>query len=575
MVSIPRYNAPRVDLAPLQGGFLQVTPRDTVTPIANAIGGAAQAIGQDVFREQERLKAEQKRAKEEALDQRFREATLAISEQDSALLTGARQRQGEEWLKPLPDGTTYEQGLGEQRQAFLDKTISDLPDEIKDRVKLFAGQSKIHIDSQLSDHTARQFEARDKVLARSSVEALERFALANPNDMDGMGTRLAIAQDSLRAAMRGMPKEVVDQSIAELTGDTYAARVNGLLAAGKPEAALQVLNDNSKALQASKQYLRLRDKATEASEAEKELAVFQEIRDSGKPLTEQMKAAEVKLANNPKALQSVKADLQHWATVQKAAAVARQQDLSGTIQEMYRPTLEGGKPMSMAQIKRTPAWTEASPKLRQELMDDYERLAKRGDKDDAFTKIAQYANFLAVDDDPKKLAQMSDMQIAAMKKDIGATLVMKLMEAKRSAVKGLDKLENVSLGNTDWKSVAAEAGLKTSGTMSTTQAAKLGKFKDMLQDEVRLSQRRAGKELNQEEKEEIARKLGRKVVLQDNAFWFDQEKPLFEVDAADVAKYFTQNEKDQAVNLLVKAGTAATPQNMALMVERIRKAAKK
>ena len=265
---------------------------------------------------------------------------------------------------------------------------------------------------------------------------------------------------------------------------------------------------------------------------------------------------------NPELLAAARAEV---ATRNQVDTITQQESF-GNILDHYTG-LDGSPKQSRATIMASDEWASLTGQERLNLKGQFDAIdAHNAGTVTPAQQVAQYATYQKLCDDPKKLAALSDAQIASYMGTLGPDLTMKLMGAKQQAMGNLDSLNRTTLSDIKFNDIAGEYGLKIKGNLARTDQAALGSLRDKAMAAIRQEQLVSGKEVLPDRKEQIVRGLLTDVTTKGPSDWFSHTKPMFK--ALDDA---TPAEKAAATSLLTKAKAAITPANVWTMVQAARK----
>lgn len=562
---IPRFDAPQVGNAPVEAARLNPGMAPNPGVIGQGLQNAAQGFGQIAH---------------EANVMRVTEAFNPFEADVSEIVLRATQIKGKQITDPEAYGGDQGASLTETTLANLEKAktarMEGLNPQQQQMFEAAYQRKRAEVQRMVSSHETQQLGAmfnqvytdRDTVLADTISKLGVRNGLP---DGELINANLADRVDNARrwASSQGLDPDLAAKAA---TADTYRSVISGLLVGNNAQAAQAYFSDHKMDLD-EKTRLHLEQVISQHVMANDVQTLAQEAAASGKPLDQQLAWVDEKTKGNAALQKSLSAEVEHRFQVQERTRVAAEQDATGKLWDMRFPTKPGQQAVGMPQIMRSPEWAALDGEKRNQLRAQWEGYTKRNENDPA-TRVAQFATYMRILDDPKTLMGLTDGQIASFTGTLGADYSMKLMEMKRKAAGNLEALKANSLNDIPFKDIAAEYGIRTKGSMSQEDSARLGLLRDKVLDAVRTEQDAVGKPLGPERKEEILRQHLVDVKVNQPGWWLGMgdgttEKPLFEVKDFMELKA-TDEEKTLAVSYLVQAESPINPANVQTMIDAIR-----
>lgn len=565
MMVIPRYDSPQV--APGQVDGARLNP-NAAPNLMGALGQGLQGAvaGFDAIQLQaQTIKGEEALTKLRERQQEYSQRVQGLNGKkafDPDAYDGAPGKSLHDTALGWFDGAVSEVGTGltgHAQQVFRD------------------GAARFRLD--FSGHV-RQHETRESgVVAKDTyqgVVAVEDQNIAqNGISVDGRiqfgAIDLSIARKVFAANQLsdwlGEGPEMRKARELEVKSSGYALVLEGLLQRNNIQGA-QVFFDAHRDSMDKRISSIMEDKIRQVTLSNDVQTMAQEVAATGKPLDQQLAWVDGKTKGNASLQKALSAEVEHRFTVAKHAQESAVKETTGKLWDMRYPTLPGSQAKSLAQIMKTPEWASLNGTQRNALVEDWERHGKRNENDPA-TQVAKFATFQKFLDDPKSLMGMSDAQIASYTGSLGPELAMRLMEAKRKAAGNLENLKISTLNDIGFNEIVGEYGIKAKGTLSQENLARLGLLRSKTMDAIRYEQEATGKVATPERKEEILRGLLVDVSSKRKGDIFNWDRPLFEVkDFTELAG--TDEEKQQAIWLLVQADSPTTPANVQTMLDAIR-----
>lgn len=567
-MAIPRYDSPQV--APGQIDAARLNPGS-----APNFGVVGQALQQSVD--------EFAKIQHQADALRVTDAFTPFEQDANDIVLRASQIKGRQIADPTAYGGDQGMSLTETALADLEKAktarMEGLTPQQQRMFEAAFERKKVDIQRVVSGHETQQlgvmqdqiYKDKDATLASTISTLGVRNGLP---DGETINKNLADRVDNARrwAESQGLDPEMAVQAAKS---DSYRAVVANLLVSNNAMAAQAYFSDHKMDMD-EKTRLHMGQVISEHVMANDVQTMAQEVSATGKPLDQQLAWVDQKTKGNPSLQKALSAEVEHRFTVAKHAQESAIKETTGKLWDMRYPTLPGSQAKSLAQIMKTPEWASLNGTQRNALVEDWERHGKRNENDPT-VKVAQFATYMRILDDPKSLMSLTDAQIASYTGTLGPEYAMKLMEMKRKAAGSLEALKANTLSDIPFKDIAAEYGFKTKGSMSQEDQAVLGLLRDRTLDDIRTEQDASGKPLGVERKEELLRRNLTSVKVNQPGWWagvFDgtTEKPLFQVKDFTELKA-TDDEKAKAVWLLVQAESPITPANVDTMIKAMRKQA--
>lgn len=564
---IPRFDAPQVGNAPVEAARLNPGMAPNPGVIGQGLQNAAQGFGQ---------------IQHEADVLRVTEAFTPLETDAADIVLRATQIKGKQITDPEAYGGDQGASLTETALANLDKAktsrMEGLSPSQQQKFENAYQRKRADVQRMVSSHETQQLGAmfnqvytdRDTVLADTISKLGVRNGLP---DGELINANLADRVDNARrwASSQGLDPDLAAKAA---TADTYRSVISGLLVGNNAQAAQAYFSDHKMDLD-EKTRLHLEQVISQHVMANDVQTLAQEAAASGKPLDQQLAWVDEKTKGNASLQKALSSEVEHRFTVQERAKVAARQDIEGQLWDMRFPTKPGQQAVNMQDIRKSPQWNDKrlTGEDRNALEAKWDSHSKRNENDPA-TRVAQFATYMRILDDPKTLMGLTDGQIASFTGTLGADYSMKLMEMKRKAAGNLEALKANSLNDIPFKDIAAEYGIRTKGSMSQEDSARLGLLRDKVLDAVRTEQDAVGKPLGPERKEEILRQHLVDVKVNQPGWWLGMgdgttEKPLFEVKDFMELKA-TDEEKTLAVSYLVQAESPINPANVQTMIDAIR-----
>ncbi|WP_243320427.1 hypothetical protein [Geothrix sp. SG200] len=530
-MAIQRYDSPQVGNAPLEAARLNPGMAPNPGVVGQGLQHAAEGFGQ-IIQEAGTIKGEG--------------ALTKLREKQQEYTQWVQTLNGEKAFDPeayggAPGKSLHETALG-RFDAAVTETGMGLSGHALEVYRTGAARFRLEFGGHVQQHETRESAvvAKDTYTGVSAVE--DQNITQNGLSQDGRIQFDTINQSVARkvhAAQQlsdwlGEGPDMRQARQLEAKSSAYSIVLEGLLQRNNTQGA-QVFFDAHRDSLDRRVVIVMEGKIQQAALANDVQTKADEIEARGLTLDQQDAMAREAFKGNVDGQKALQSELEHRFSVKRTAQTAAIQEVTGKLWDMRFPTLPNQRSRSMPDIMRTPEWSALNGTERNELRVQWESYSKRNESDPA-TRVAKFATFMDILDNPASLISLSDFQIASMTGTLGADYTMKLMEMKRKAAGDLETLKANTLNDIPFRDIAGEYGLKTKGALAQEDLAKLGSLRDQALDAIRYEQQATGKVLGPERKEEILRKLLVSVVTKpENAFqknfvpgdWNDRA-PLFE-----------------------------------------------
>lgn len=578
MPQLPTYDSPKIAPEVGPSGALNIQAPNLLAPV---VQGAAHAVSvyDHAVQQAEVMKAE--------------EALNKVRTAQTEYTGWVRSLKGKDVFDPKAYGGEGNASLGATAATWMDGAIADAGQGLSGRAAQVFKQGAERFKTELSAHVQQHEISETGVVAKDTYTGA--LAVEDQNiTQNGVSADGRIQGDSITQSIQR--KVFAANQLSDYLGEgpdmrkvreldarsgAHAIVLDSLLKRNNTQGA-QVYFDANRGQMDKTIVSAMEGKIQQAALANDVQTQADRIQALGLPLDQQDAEARKVFAKNPEGMHLLQSELEHRFSVQKTAQAAATQETFGKLWDMRFPTLPGQAPVSMPQIMRSQEWANLNGTQRNELRSQWENYSKRNEND-PLVKVAQAATFQRFLDDPKSLIGMSDAQIASFTGALGPEYAIRLMEMKRKAAGNLEALKANTLSDIPFRDIAAEYGLKTKGTMTQEDQARLGLLRDQALDAIRSEQNATGKPATPERKEEILRGLLVNTITKRSALnparwlgdtYVQDGKPLFEVkDFTELDA--TDQEKEKAVWFLVQAEAPITPGNVQTMITAMRKKAGK
>jgi len=274
---------------------------------------------------------------------------------------------------------------------------------------------------------------------------------------------------------------------------------------------------------------------------------------------------------------SMHAALQALAQRKQEYDVA-QDEAAGSVWDMVTGLNKDVPRRSFLAAQATPQWAKLDGAQRRKFEREYasDQRAKAAGGPSPAQQVGQYATFNAFMEHPDQLLAMKPGQISALTGVIGEDLVKRLFDEHARLVKAPDKLTEAKMDASQFKTIAAEYGVKSSGKLNETQLARLGQLRTRTMDVISVKQRQLKRELNDQEKEEVLRSEFKQIPTRTGEGFLSNMMPslgkskyAFEVGGANEIGA-SDDEKERAYNYLKANNAEPTIENMWAMIEHLR-----
>ena len=495
--SIPTYDAPQVELAPLPG----VRQSSVASPELFDTAAREQRAGAQALTQAGEGLAQvtQKLRERNDADQVFRAET---SIKDSFL------QQEQDWRAQRQG--RFAKGITQDAQKWwadnIDKTAQGLDNDNQRR--LFQQRAAAFREASLNSvagFESQQLErSHDQAWAASKNVTINAAAAAStPDAIDNARAELQ-RSNAYQAARKGWEPEVLQaQNEKDLTA--LHASVLTSLAASNPVAAKAYFDKYQNEIDASRRP-ELQKFATQASAT----AIGQQAADA--VWQQSGPKYDTDPANQDQMEAQLRDQFKSDPFAQKAAIDAlrqrtmafdkgRQEREASTESTVWKQINQGA---TLTQVQSMPEYLQLNGKTQTAMKDYMETKARQQeaqkDADLAKKNFAAYAVYSK----PDNLNRMSEDEIINLTPDLGATLTNHLLEKKRS-MEG--KVIQANMDDQDFDHVAAEAGLRPFDPKKDEgERAQLGELKYRIESEIDAAQQKVNRPLTRDEKMGIMRR---------------------------------------------------------------------
>ena len=234
MPTVPRANLPG-NTSPLAGQrFNPSTPESAFTPSQPIDVSPVAKLSQSIW-ETQKAKADQVAVMEADAKSSHFETDLLYNPD-----TGLMNRKGKNAL-----------GIPEEAMGAWQKHASEVEaglanDSQKLAYRKMALQRETDMDTAVQRHVSDQLQAYDTETTKSYIEGEQRSSLINFEDPDRVEQSIRRQQDAykLYAQRNGMPKEWLDEQLAQVSSKTHAGVINRILARGNDLQASKYYEDH-------------------------------------------------------------------------------------------------------------------------------------------------------------------------------------------------------------------------------------------------------------------------------------------------------------------------------------------
>lgn len=466
------------------------------------------------------------------------------------------------------------QGVAERSLADFDEKTAEISDGMSNQAKALykkrLGLVRTTMQGALGEHETKEGIRHTVDVAKDVADIEAKQAAANyknPDELALSRARMAKAADTLSKTL-GWDETQTKAYLQKTSNDFHVSVIAGALDAENTGYARDYLGKHEKEMDPAAVA-----KVKEALEQEDR---FQKVTTS----VDRVYAEGGTFAEKSQKLRDIFKDDEKGqkSAIQELHERKRQEDVAhdetiGVLWDM-KTGLNGQKPMGIRDIMKTKAWASLDGEERQKLSRAFESDDKRNAGEGGGAEnIAKFATYLKALDNPEALMKTSDAEIIGKYTGvIGTDLTKKLLIQKREIGNDFNKVRTARIDGTQFKDLAREYGLKVDGTLKDEDRAVLGSLRDKVLDTIAIEQKRAGKELDQDQKEKIVRGLLKKVPTRKDGWLWDstEDKPLFQVESfMDLDA--TDAEKTRALEYLVNAEAPTTPENVWTMIQAMRK----
>jgi len=449
-----------------------------------------------------------------------------------------------------------------------DEIEAGLNPRVKDRFLRLRGGKGSNIAINVRRHVAGEMQAFDASETKASAVNASSLAAANALDPKRVGLEIGkgVAAIEGYAKRNGQPQAETDAQISAFKSDTHIAVIDNLVAADQPGLARAYFQEAMKAGEiAGNQIDDVRIKLDTASVLKTGLEASEAIWKASGPkgkhdpinLADMETQARERFKNDPK---SLNATIQYLRE-RKAGVDAQRQDEHdynlGTVSKMVSDD------RTLGDIHSTKEYLELSPKQQGQVNDavlqraiahasqgyySQTREATLTTLDQTKKQAAGWAEYwrLSV---PDVLTNTSEDALNARRLELGDALVNQLLTQKRGLDKGEAVVRDATIDADQFKTLAAQAGVKVYGPMDEDEQSAAGRLKNTVETAIDAEQRRSGKPLDRASKDAIAKDiLGKKVML--NYWGPDPERVAAMVtDPTDRAKAYVPLAKMPAAHV--------------------------
>lgn len=571
MPIVPIYNAPEIQARPAPDTDLNVQAPN----LGAAVGQGLQATA-DVFQQM------QERADHLVSDARFNEfrefevqrKSQLLALQGDAAITPDKETTLTPGQQALQDIKAKAQELGQDLGGGAQRLFNQ---KVMPQVVQFEGDSLNHFANNQKVAAAQNAEGQSNIAAKDS----EINPLAEAMTGNNVKTVAAMTERAaeLNGYVRGTP--AFDAFISAQTAPVIHATVQSLIQAGRPDLAKEYFDTNKAYSNASvtEDLVKYIGTATRSKQMDSLVdSAVDMVKTQGYTWEDAFHAltSDDTYSNlQPHEKQQTREQFREFQIEAKKQITLNENEAVGAVYTIWNQT------HSMNQVTRSDAWNtlQAQQPVDASHVFDYMTAQTKAMNAPApvtpAEQVARYAAAQQLLDNPKTLMGLSDLQIAAYTPVLGAELTTRMMDAKRKFAGNLDGLRSFSLDDIKFNDIAAEYGLKTRGSLSQTDQAKLGLLRDQAITTIRDQQMATGKLLDPGGKEQIVRKLLTTVPTKNTQGswwqndWISHDKPLYQIkDFTELDA--TSEEKQTALKYLIDAGTKYTPANMQTMIDAIR-----
>lgn len=555
MPTVPLSSGPRVDSAPLQGGYLQ--PVDTGAN-GRQLAGIANDIADGLHKEQVRDAQDQAWRTQADINTAWVQWNAKESEASRGANAKGYAERVQQWWQDA--GQAYGKDLNPVAKRMVSRSL------LQAQVSALDGASR-HENQELD-------RSRAEALDGSLQAEVSRGAAGGPTVAAGA---VGIIQKNLRefAAATGKPQEWVAANEMKYTTALHANVIAGLIQVD-PTKAQEYFTANKGQID-----------GTRHDEIGKTINQTSAVNDGDKAAGQVWASTGPRTYNDPVQLDRMESQLRELypndaprrqaaiaALRERAAAhnAAQAETNAGNTNAVYA-LLDGGRPM--AQVMRMPQWLALPATEQHKITLQRESEAAARESRAAAAEQREYTReqrkerqlLLSNGDaylrysDPDVLARMTRPQVEAMRSVFGFEGAQHLL-SRYDALQKPGAIAEARMDKQDFEHVAETMGLDPFNAKTPEKKKALGELQYRVEQLINVAQQSKKQALTRDEKMALMQgELARQVTVNPGWFSFEKQVPVIQLSPDDARRVVVPDAEKAKISDALKAMYATDPKN--------------